>query len=155
MYDESEKRPDDRPASEPLPPGTPGEVQPPARTVWAPGRGGQRFAAGDPERKTFWRSSVLAAAICTAMFFVAGLFASAGAGAVQPFVFLLMIAAGGLSVTLYTRKIRTGVLPSKGLKLGLTTGFFGAIFLTLMSMLGLLSRGSRDEFRKMLNDAIG
>jgi hypothetical protein len=90
----------------------------------------------------------------TGSFFLAGIFAAGGAAAVQPFVFLLMIATGGLAVTLYTHRVHSGLNPGKGLRLGLLTGFFGAVMTLAVSLLGLISRNSRDEFRRMVTEAL-
>src|SRR6266567_609780 len=145
---------DQTPATGPILPGTPGEIQPPADPVsprhWQP----PVHKPTDPTRSAFVRSSLVAAVLGTGSFFLAGIFASAGAAAVQPFVFLLMIATGGLAVTLYTHKVHSGLTAGKGLRLGLLTGFFGAIMTLAISLLSLISRGSRDEFRKMLTDGL-
>ena len=150
-----DQRADDRePATGPLPPGTPGDVQPPAYPVSPAPSHPEPYKPHDPERSAFLRSSLLAAGIGTAAFFIGGIFAMAGAAAVQPFVFLLMIATGGVAVTLYTHKMHSGIGASKGFRLGLLTGFFGAVMLLVISMLGLISHNSRDEFRKTVTDAM-
>ncbi len=106
------------------------------------------------DRSLFLRSSLIASVLGTAAILLAGLFAATGAAAVQPFVFLLMIACGGVAVTFYTRKAHTGITAGRGFKLGLMTGFFGAIMLLGLSMLGLLSAQGRAEFRKTLTDTL-
>jgi hypothetical protein len=145
---------DQTPATGPILPGTPGEIQPPADPVsprhWQP----PVHKPTDPTRSAFVRSSLIAAVLGTGSFFLAGIFASAGAAAVQPFVFLLMIATGGLAVTLYTHRVHSGLTPGKGLRLGLLTGFFGALMTLAISLLGLISRNSRDEFRRMVTEAM-
>jgi len=127
---------------------TPGENQPPAQPVFPAEK-----KAMDPDRKAFLRASMLAAAIGTGAFFLAGML-TMGAVAVQPLVLLLMIATGGLAVTLYTHKVPAGINTSKGLRLGLLTGFFGALLMLAISMLGLASTASRDEFRKTVTEAL-
>ena len=144
---------DDDPATAPIPPGTPGDIQPPADPVspqWNP----PIHKPTDPTRSAFVRSSLIAAVLGTGSFFIAGIFAAAGAAAVQPFVFLLMIASGGVAVTLYTRKVHTGLPAGKGLRLGLLTGFFGALMTMAISLLSLVSHNSRDQFRQMVTEAL-
>ena len=150
----SEGDEDKTPATGPIPPGTPGELQPPAEPIsprqWQP----PVHKPTDPTRSAFVRASLVAAVLGTGAFFLAGIFAAAGAAVVQPFIFLLMMATGGLAVTLYTHKVHTGIAASKGLKLGLLTGFFGALMTLAISLLGLVSRNGRDEFRRMLVEGL-
>jgi hypothetical protein len=144
---------DDDPATGPIPPGTPDDIQPPAEPVspqWHP----PIHKPTDPTRSAFVRSSLVAAVLGTGSFFIAGIFAAAGAAAVQPFVFLLMIASGGLAVTLYTRRVHAGLPAGKGLRLGLLTGFFGAMMTMAISLLSLISHNSRDQFRQMVTEAL-
>lgn len=144
---------DDDPATAPIPPGTPGDIQPPANPVspqWHP----PVHKPTDPTRSAFVRSSLIAAVLGTGSFFIAGIFAAAGAAAVQPFVFLLMIASGGVAVTLYTRRVHTGLPAGKGLRLGLLTGFFGALMTMAISLLSLVSHNSRAQFRQMVTEAL-
>jgi hypothetical protein len=69
-------------------------------------------------------------------------------------MFLVMIATGGVAVTLYTHRVHSGLSPGKGFKLGLLTGFFGALITLAISLLGLISANSRAEFRKMVIETL-
>ena len=145
---------DQTPATGPLPPGTPGDIQPPADLVSPKPFHQPVHKPTDPTRSAFLRASLIAAVLGTGSFFLAAIFAATGTAAVQPFIFLLMIATGGLAVTLYTHKVHSGLTPGKGFRLGLLTGFFGAAMTLAFSMLGLISQNSRAEFRRMVVEAL-
>ena len=145
---------DQTPATGPLPPGTPGEIQPPADPVSPHFFRPPAPKPTDPTRSAFVRASLVAAVLGTGAFFLAAIFAAAGAAAVQPFMFLVMIATGGVAVTLYTHRVHSGLSTGKGFRLGLLTGFFGAMITLAISLLGLISRNSRAEFRKMVVETL-
>jgi uncharacterized membrane protein len=145
---------DQTPATGPLPPGTPGDIQPPADPVSPRPIHPHIHKPKDPTRSAFVRASLIAAVLGTGSFFLAAIFAAAGAAAVQPFIFLLMIATGGLAVTLYTHRVHSGLTAGKGFRLGLLTGFFGAVMTLAISLLGLISQNSRAEFRRMVVEAL-
>lgn len=145
---------DQTPATGPMPPGTPDDIQPPANPVSPKPFHPPVHKPTDPTRSAFVRASLIAAVLGTGSFFLAAIFAAAGAAAVQPFLFLLMIATGGLAVTLYTHRIHSGLTPGKGFRLGLLTGFFGAMMTLAISLLSLVSQNSRAEFRRMVVEAL-
>ena len=145
---------DQTPATGPLPPGTPDDIQPPANPVSPNPMLPRVHKPTDPTRSAFVRSSLIAAVLGTGAFILAAIFAAAGAAAVQPFLFLLMIATGGLAVTLYTHRVHSGLTAGKGFRLGLLTGFFGAVLTLAISLLGLISQNSRAEFRKTVVEAL-
>jgi hypothetical protein len=141
---------DQTPATGPLPPGTPDDIQPPADPVSPRPIHPQIHKPKDPTRTAFVRASLIAAVLGTGSILMASIFAAAGAAAVQPFIFLLMIATGGLAVTLYTHRVHSGLTAGKGFRLGLLTGFFGASMILALFLLGLVSQNSRANFRKMM-----
>lgn len=143
---------DRRPGTEPMPPGTPGEMQPPAQPVYPAVHLGGKPPRSD--RSLFVRSGLIAGVIGTLAILMGGLFAAGAAAALQPFAFLLMIATGGVAVTFYTRRAHAGISTGRGLKLGLLAGFFGALLLLAITMLGLASSESRAEFRKAVTDTL-
>lgn len=142
---------DQTPATGPLVPGTPGDAQPPAEPAFGSRTPAPIHTPKDPARSAFVRASLVAAVLGTAAFFIAAVFL---ASRMQPIVFLLMMATGGVAVTLYTSKIHTGITAGKGLRLGLLSGFFGSAILLIISSLGFISRTSREELRKTIVDAL-
>lgn len=129
--------------SEPMPPGTPGEVQPPAEPLSSPGESGAaRPAVVD------WQYAVRAAAAAGLLLAVAWAI---------PFIgfFLWMLAAGVFAVFLYCIRRPAGALDSRqGAKIGALAGLFGfGGFAVLMSLQLLLTRSS-GRFRSMVDEVI-
>lgn len=130
------------PATQPLPPGTPAEAQPPAQPV---------SLAGSPPAVPLgvnWSQAVPAAAL--AGFFLAIAW-------VVPFLgFLLWLIAGGLlGVAMYLRRVPQATLTSGlGARIGALTGLFGfGVFAIVLGLELLASRGS-GRLRQMLQQII-
>lgn len=142
-------RPPTAPVTEPLPPGTPEDLQPPAEPVLS----GPRFAAASepPDAvvahgRLVWRPAMGAALI-------AGLVAAGGTClGVVPLTLLCMFAAGGLAVTLYQHLARLHEVTSgMGARLGLLAGGWGFGVLALLSALELFTSEGRAAVHKLLN----
>ncbi len=153
-------RPPTAPATKPLPPGTPEDVQPPAEPMES-----ERNVYGKPQpdashvsanasgdgagNKLIWRPAIGSA-------LVAGMLAAVGTSIpIVPLAMLCMFASGGLAVTLYRR--RAGYLtvtPWMGAKLGLLAGGLGFGLLALLSTLRLFAAGERTELRSAFRDKI-
>lgn len=129
-------------AGEPLPPGTPADVQPPAEPVGMAGAHPAVPVAVD------WGQAVPAAA-------AAGLFLAVSA-VIPSLGFLFWLLAGGaLGVLMYRRRVQQSDLtPGFGAKIGAITGLFGfAIFAVIFGLQMLATRGS-GTFREMLQQVL-
>jgi hypothetical protein len=136
-------RPPTAPVTEPLPPGTPEDVQPPAEPmVSESGTPAAPPVQPLPQGKLLWRPAVGSA-------LVAGLLAAVGTSVpVIPLAMLCMFASGGLAVTLYRRRVTTQtVTPWMGAKLGVLSGGLGFGLLALLSALRLFAASERSELR--------
>ncbi len=133
-----EGQPASAPATPPLPPGTPGEVQPPAEPV---------PLHAEMPRGVEWSQAFPAAAIAGIILAIAW---------VIPFLgFLFWMVAGGiLAVALYRRRAPHAPLtPALGARVGAVGGVFGfAVFSGLFAMELLVARGGR--FREMLQQVV-
>ncbi len=128
-----------------MPPGTPDEVQPPAEPLSHAQHLPTHPAATLPAISSTvirWRSAVPAALMAGVL---------AGLGTIVPFlpfVLLCMLAAGGLSVTFYTRRVPHEHLRSgMGLRIGALAGLFGFLMNAGLSSLGMLSAANRATLR--------
>ncbi len=130
--------PEEQPATPPLPPGTPAEMQPPATSLRTP---------PPPPPGVDWSHAVPAAAIAGFVLAIAW---------VIPFLgFLFWMVAGGiLAVALYRRRAPHAPLtPALGARVGAVGGVFGfAVFSGLFAMELLVARGGR--FREMLQQVV-
>lgn len=149
-------RPPTAPATEPLPPGTPEDVQPPAEPMLS-----ERNVLGMPQPEDSPRADDLAAtkliwrpALGSAL--VAGMLAAVGTSIpIIPLAMLCMFASGGLAVTLYRR--RAGyrmVTPWMGAKLGLLAGGLGFGLLALLSTFRLFAASERTELRAAFREKL-
>ncbi|MBZ5566959.1 MAG: hypothetical protein LAN64_03820 [Acidobacteriia bacterium] len=132
----------DEPATQPMPPGTPSEVQPPAEPVALEGAPAAAPAGLD------WSQAVPAAAV--AGFFVAIAWVIPFAG------FLLWLVAGGiLGVVAYRRRVpRATLTPGLGARIGAVTGLLGfGVFAIILALELLASRGS-GRVRQLLQQVI-
>jgi len=135
------------PATEPPLPGTPGDAQPPAEPVsLGPGSVFPPAQRVDPvDRRTVIFSALLAG-------FTAGL------GTLLPFVpviTLSMVAAGGIAVTLYKRRMpHVAVPPRRGFRIGALAGFCGFVLNASASALGMLSEPNREALRSAMHERL-
>ena len=135
------------PVTEPLPPGTPEDLQPPAEPIL-----GERNALavpGPPGDKLIWRPAVSSA-------LVAGLLAAVGASVpIVPLAMLCMFASGGLAVTLYRRRARSGTVTRwMGAKLGVLAGGWGFGLLALLSAFRLFAATERMQLRSAFREKL-
>ena len=130
-------RPPTAPVSEPLMPGTPEDVQPPAEPMVH-----ERPPIPRERDRLQWRPAISAA-------LMAGLLAAVGTSIpIVPLAMLCMFAAGGLAVTLYRRRAgHPKVTPWMGAKLGVMAGGTGFGLLALLSTLRLFSANERSALR--------
>jgi len=72
-----------------------------------------------------------------------------------PFMFLCMLAGGGLAVTLYRRRTRVDVLrAAEGFRIGALAGFFGFLCIAFMSTVAFLSTAGRAEMGNRMHQAM-
>lgn len=132
----------DEPAAPPMPPETPGEVQPAAQPVVL------AHVPPPPPPGLDWSHALPAAGWAGAMLAVAWLIPYLG-------YFLWIIAGGAIAVALYRRRVPDTVLtPADGARIGAVCGLFGfAGFAGLMAIGLLFLRGST-KFREMLQQSM-
>jgi len=127
-------------ASPPLPPGTPGEVQPPAQPVAL----GQ-IASGGID----WSKALPAAAIAGVLITLALLIPLA-------IFFLWMLVGGAFAVALYGRRNSGPITPGAGARIGAVSGLLGYILFALTySIMLLVSRGGgtlRDDLLRRIQE---
>ncbi len=126
-------------ATPPLPPGTPGQLQPPAQPVFlTPG-------PAAPARIE-WSQALPGTLIAGLLLALSWVIPRAS------LVCLWMIVAGVLAVALYRRRSRVPVTPGMGARLGAVTGLVGfVIYAVLVSLAGLVMKG---QLRGMLSAAL-
>lgn len=147
-------RPPTAPATEPLPPGTPEDLQPPAEPIVAEPRRLEPILSdgSEPQNKLIWRPAIGAA-------LVAGLLATLGTLIpAVPLIMLCMFASGGLAVTLYRRRAGNAtVTPIMGAKLGALAGGWGfglqAVLITAVLSSPSQRTKGRDVLLGVLRDA--
>lgn len=145
-------RPPTAPVTEPLPPGTPEDLQPPAEPI--DDRRAPMIANEKILRPASKNKLVRRAALSSAL--VAGMLAAVGTSIpIIPLAMLCMFASGGLAVTLYRRRaeFRT-VTPWMGIKLGLLSGGSGFGLLAILSTLRLFASSERMELRAAFRDKL-
>jgi hypothetical protein len=83
---------------------------------------------------------------------------AAGLGSLVPFVpfiTLCMVAAGGIAITLYKRRMPYVSVPARrGFRIGALAGFFGFLFNATISVFGMLSLESRVELRAAMQERL-
>ena len=144
-------RPPTAPVTEPLPPGTPEDLQPPAEPMIKDDR--KEFTPPSPEPtyraqdKLLWRPAISAALI-------AGLFAAVGTSSGVIWLALLsMFASGGLALTLYRRKARSLPLtPWTGAKIGALAGGWGFVLLSILSASQFFNPGRMAEMHHVMQE---
>lgn len=134
---------DEKPATPPLPPGTPEEMQPPAEPVAVEGQAPAPVLSAGID----WSQAVPAAAL-------GGLFLAAAAIPVVG-VLLWVVGAGLVTVALYRRRAPNSMLtPGLGARIGAISGLFGfAIFAGVFGVELLASRGS-GRLRRLVQEVI-
>jgi hypothetical protein len=132
----------EEPVSDPLPPGTPAAIQPPAQPV------SLSEAPPAPAPGIDWSQAVPAAAVAGFCLAVAWVIPVAG-------FFLSLVAGGVLGIVMYRRRMSQATLtPGLGARIGAVTGLFGfGVFAVLFGLELLLSRGS-GYFRQMLQQVV-
>lgn len=137
------------PATPPMPPGTPGQVQPPATPVY-PSPTGWGTVPPPPldPRRIQWRVALPYAIVIGLL--GGGLTILLGR---FPFFFLLsMMLAGAVMVRFYRRRTGATVTPGSGAKLGAFTGLFSFLLDSIMivAMFTLERATVQDNMRKAL-----
>lgn len=124
----------DEPATPPLPPGTPGDVPPPARPI-------------APETQLSWRDALPAVAIAAAVLVIASLHVA--------FMAMFLVFAVSMLAMLFYRRRRPHAELSAGTaaKLGATIGFT-FFFMILAAYAVKVSTGGAEEFRQTIDAAI-
>ena len=135
-------RPPTAPVTEPLPPGTPEDVQPPAEPMVNP-----RQPVPRERDRLLWRPAFAAA-------LMAGMLAAVGTSIpIVPVAMLCMFASGGIAVTLYRRRAgHPPVTPWMGAKLGVMAGGTGFGLLALLSAIRLVAPAQRAELRATFSE---
>jgi len=148
------------PATDPLPPGTPGEVQPPAEPIqpahpMQPGEPldgfhgpAQPTPAAPPERLR-WRHVIPGAIIL-------GILAAVGSVAqFPPLLLLCIVAGGGIAVAIYHRRAHPGHLrPRTGFRIGAIAGTMGFIFNLILNVISLATPAGRSLLRDYVHKSM-
>jgi len=83
---------------------------------------------------------------------------AAGIGSLVPFVpfiTLCMVAAGGIAITLYKRRMPYVSVPARrGFRIGALAGFFGFLLNAVTSVFGMLSAENRGALRDAMQDRL-
>ena len=83
---------------------------------------------------------------------------AAGIGSLVPFVpfiTLCMVAAGGIAITLYKRRMPYVSVPARrGFRIGALAGFFGFLLNAAMSAFGMLSAENRTALREAMQERL-
>lgn len=142
------------PGTEPLPPGTPAEVQPPAEPIQPPGASfpfppvptGQ---PPDPPNRIRYRHVVPGALIL-------GILAAIGSIAqFPPLLLLCIVAGGGIAVAIYHRRAHPGHLrPGMGFRIGAVAGAMGFVFNLLLNLISLLTPTGRGLLREYVKKSM-
>ncbi len=133
-------------ATPPLPPGTPGEVQPPAEPVrlqprsdWQPQPIISAPLPGGVDWKIARRVAILAGVIGV----IGSLFGI--------IAFLWVFAVGGISITLYQRRVpRSHISAGNGFRIGAFTGLITGVISGILNVLPMLSAQGRSLYREKI-----
>ena len=72
-----------------------------------------------------------------------------------PFIVLMMVAAGGLTITFYQRRAHEpNITSSQGFRLGMLGGFFGSLLYSVFISLTLLSANTRNAVRQSMTERL-
>ncbi len=126
-------------ATPPLPPGTPGQLQPPAQPVpLAPGQ--------SPPGRIEWSQALPGVVLAGILLAISWAIPRGG------LVCLWMIGGGALAVVMYQRRARVLVSTGMGARLGAVAGLIGfVLYAVFVSIAGLLLKG---QLRAMLQTAL-
>lgn len=136
----AEKEPEKEPVTPPLTPGTPGEIQPPARPVPLSSEEWQRPPVVTPVSPTRieWSKAVPGAIL-------GGVLVALLSG-VLPFpvffVFLWMLAGGWIAALLYKRRARVAITPGMGARVGAAAGVIGFVLFAILTLIDFLVLGA-------------
>lgn len=136
----------DTPVTPPMPPGTPGEVQPPAEpiTPWPTQQQGFRSPM-QYDWRAGWRAAITVGVVM-------GMFSETPA--LERFCCLWTIAAGCVAIFLYRRNAGVAVVPvSLGFRTGAITGVIGFAIKAVFAVFHLMLRGGVEE-RQALRETI-
>ena len=137
----------DEPASLP---GTSDGEQPAAETITAQ-HANDAYSATEAARSAKYERRVVIFSALAAGF-------AAGMGTLVPFVpfiTLCMVAAGGIAITLYKRRLPyVSVPPRRGFRIGALAGFFGFLLNATMSAFGMLSAENRAALRDAMQERL-
>jgi hypothetical protein len=142
------------PATDPLPPGTPGELQPPAEPIH-PGHHLDRFNVPPqptptvPPERLRWRHVIPGAIIL-------GILAAIGSVAqFPPLLLLCIVAGGGIAVAIYHRRAHPGHLrPRTGFRIGAIAGTMGFIFNLILNVISLATPAGRSLLREYVHKSM-
>ncbi len=138
-------------ATDPLLPGTPGDLQPPAVPV---------FPQHSSNTPPFSAIGLPAAEASTKLVRPAALRTAILVGVIAgmltllpnvPILVLIMIAAGAVSVPVYRARIGRNVAGAEGFRLGSLTGLFCSLLKTVVSVAAILIPEGRAEMMKQLD----
>ena len=126
----------DEPVTPSFPPGTPGEVQPPAQPVYGTQASWGSIPVLDPNRVS-WRAALPGAALVGllggAISFVLGRY--------LPLLLLMLFVIGAAAVKIYRSRTRVPVRPGTGAKIGIFAGLF-SFLLYAVAVIGMFSTGT-------------
>jgi hypothetical protein len=135
------------PATAPMPPGTPGDLQPPAQPLY----GGQtpwgQVPGLDPNRIQ-WRAALPGAAVAGLLGGGVSLFV----GRFLPLLLLALMLAGALAVRMYRARTRSAVRPLMGAKLGVFAGLFSFLLYSIV-VVGMFTM-SRPMIQENMREAM-
>jgi len=132
----------EEPATPPLPPETPGEVQPPAQPIVI----GQVLPP--PPLGVDWSNALPAAGWAGALLALAWSIPYIG-------YFLWILAAGAVAVAFYKRRVPNAVVtPANGARIGALCGLFGFVGFAVLMAIGLLLLRGSTKFRELLQQAM-
>lgn len=138
------------PATPPLPPGTPDEVQPPARPLFGarrevPGLPALAHLTGGWNRRAAWRVALLVGVIAGIVTIVR-----------SPLLLgLWLLASGGIAVALYRGRTGHQPIPARqGFRVGVLTGFVASLVKAIISSIGVMVPASRAEIIREVNQQV-
>ncbi len=130
-----------------MPPGIPGEIQPPAQPLYRSQPNWGSVPNFDPNR-VHWRAALPGAAI-------AGLLGGAISLVVGRYLLLLLLTLfviGAAAVRIYRSRAHVGVKPGSGAKIGIFAGLF-TFFLYALAVVGMFTVG-RPTIQQNMRDAM-